>query len=100
MKFKKSIKKFFTYYYTFCGWFKRVFLHDKKATFIHKEKNLNKQFNQYYKLFEAFENYNIITLKEANESWHDIRQQQLEEHNELVKSIWSENFHENKFQEN
>ena len=85
MKFIKSIKRSFTYYNMFCGWFKRVFLHDKKATLIHQEKKLDKQFNQYYKLFKAFENYNIITLKEASESRENIKEQHLDEHNELVK---------------
>ncbi|WP_048190085.1 hypothetical protein [Methanobacterium sp. SMA-27] len=71
-------------------WFKRVFFHDKKAIFIHEEKQLNQRFNQYYKFLKALRCYEIITVKEARKSGKDIKEQQLEEKKELVKNIWPE----------
>ena len=77
------------------SWLKRVFLHDKNATFTYKEKQLNQKFNQYYKFLEALKSYEIITLKDALKSGQNIREQQVEEHRLLAKSIWPEKFQEN-----
>ena len=74
------------------SWFKRVFVHDKKAIFLHEEKQLNQRFNQYYKFLKALRCYDIITVKEAHKSSMDIKEQQLEEKKELLKNIWPEKF--------
>ena len=84
MKFK-FISYVLNWFSIFCGWFKRVFLQDKKATFTHKEKELNHRFNQYYKLFEAFKNYDLISKKEIRKSDTDIKKQHIEEQNQLIK---------------
>ena len=81
-------------YNKFLLWIKRVFFQDKNATFTHKENQLNRKFFQYYKFLEALKSYEIITLKEALQSGQDIREQQIEEHRLLAKSIWPEKFHD------
>ena len=73
-------------------WFKRVFLHDKIAIFIHEEKQLNQRFNQYYKFLKALRCYEIITMNEAHKSGEDIKEQQLEKKKELIIHIWPEKF--------
>jgi hypothetical protein len=83
----KTLLKWLSLY---LGWFKRVFLHDKESTLIHKENQLNQRFNQYYKFFEALKKYDLISVNEAIKSSHNIKQQQIEEHNKLVKRICPE----------
>jgi len=75
-------------------WFKRIFFLDKTATFAYKENQLNQKFNQYYKFLEALKSNEIITLKEALQSGQNIREQQIQEHRLLAKSIWPEKFHD------
>lgn len=73
-------------------WFKRVFLHDKLATFLYQQNKLNKKFNQYYKFLNSLKNYDLISIKEASISWQEIRKQHVEEHKNLIKSFWPEEY--------
>jgi hypothetical protein len=73
------------------GWFKRVFLREKEEIFAYKQNELNNKFNQYYRFLEALKSYNMISVKDASESWNDIKEKRSKEEEKLFKSIYHEN---------
>jgi hypothetical protein len=90
-KLKNGLKSLKIKFISFTNWFKRVFLHEKEAIFAYKQNELNNKFNQYYRFLEALKSYNMISVKDASESWDDVMEKRSKEEEKLIKSIWQEN---------
>lgn len=76
--------------YKFDNWFKRVFLREKSAIYAHKKDELNNKFNQYQRFLKALKNYDMITIRDAKQSWNEVNEKKIQEEEELAKSIWSD----------
>jgi hypothetical protein len=90
-KLKHGLKTLIIKFSSVQGWFKRVFLHEKEEIFAYKQKELNNKFNQYYIFLEALKSHNMISVKDATESWDDVKEKRSKEEEKLFKSIWHEN---------
>jgi hypothetical protein len=78
------------------NWFKRVFLHEKEAIFEYKQNELNNKFNQYYRFLEALKSYNMISVKDANKTWDDVKEKRSKEEEKLIETIWQDKCGQNK----